>query len=82
LVEQLVSALGPGATVTRPAPGEVEVGGMLASEVGDLAHAHGIPLHHLAEVEQSLEDAYLSLTEGEVEHQGQVPGALPEGASA
>jgi ABC-2 type transport system ATP-binding protein len=81
-VDELVSALGPGATVTPSGPGELEVGGLLASEVGDLAHAHGIPLHHLAEVEQSLEDAYLSLTEGEVEHQGQVPGALAEGVSA
>ncbi|KRE40833.1 ATP-binding cassette domain-containing protein [Knoellia sp. Soil729] len=81
-VDDLANALGPDVTVTRSGPGELEVGGLVASEVGELAHAHGIPLHHLAEVEQSLEEAYLSLTEGEVEHQGQVLGALGEGASA
>jgi len=80
--DDLVSALEPGATVTRSGPDELVVGGLQASEVGDLAHAHGIPLHHLAEVEQSLEDAYLSLTEGEIEHQGHVPDARAGGASA
>jgi len=82
--DELTTALGPDVTVTRPGPDEVEVGGLSASEVGDLAHAHGIPLHHLAEVEQSLEDAYLSLTEGSVEHVGQIghpSDALTDGAS-
>jgi len=78
--DELTAALGPDVTVTRPGPDEVEVSGRSASEVGDLAHAHGIPLHHLAEVEQSLEDAYLSLTEGSVEHVGHVPDALADGA--
>ncbi|WP_353951369.1 ATP-binding cassette domain-containing protein [Knoellia sp. S7-12] len=79
-VDALVGALGPDAVVTHPGPEEVEVSGLLASEVGDLAHAHGIPLHHLAEVERSLEDAYLSLTEGSVEHRGQVPDTVVDGA--
>ena len=60
---------------------ELEVRGLPASEVGDLAHAHGIPLHLLSEVEQSLEDAYLSLTEGSVEHHGHVPGDVAETVS-
>ena len=38
--------------------------------MGDLAHSLGIPVHHLAEVEQSLEHAYLALTEDAVEYQG------------
>ena len=70
----------PTSTVTRPGPDELEVSGLRASEIGDLAHAHGIPLHHLAEVEQSLEDAYLSLTEGSVEHVGHVPDTAADGA--
>ncbi|MFW5471210.1 ATP-binding cassette domain-containing protein [Knoellia sp. CPCC 206435] len=76
----LARALGAEAEVGRPAPDELEVSGLLASEVGDLAHEHGIRLHHLAEVEQSLEDAYLSLTEGSVEHHGHALDALAQGA--
>ncbi|KGN40338.1 ABC transporter ATP-binding protein [Knoellia aerolata] len=78
--DELESVLGPDTAVERPGPDELEVSGVPASEVGDLAHAHGIRLHHLAEVEQSLEDAYLSLTEGSVEHHGHVPTALAQGA--
>ncbi len=75
--DDLADALGAdvAVAVTRPGPGELEVSGRSASEIGDLAHAHGIPLHHLAEVEQSLEDAYLSLTEGSVEHVGHLGNA-------
>ncbi len=58
------------ATVDVTGPDELEVTGLAASEVGDLAHRHGVRLHLLAEVEQSLENAYLSLTEGSVEHVG------------
>jgi ABC-2 type transport system ATP-binding protein len=58
--------------VERTGPDELEVTGWPASEVGDLAHAAGLRLHHLAEVEQSLEQAYLQLTEDSVEHHGQL----------
>ena len=58
-----------GATaVRRTGEGEVEVDGLEAARVGDLAHATGVPLHHLAEAEQSLEQAYLALTADAVEH--------------
>ena len=43
------------------------------AEIGDLAHALGVPVHHLAEVEHSLEQAYLTLTEDAVEHHGHGP---------
>ena len=69
------------ASTSATSADELEVRGLSASAVGELAHAHGIPLHLLAEVEQSLEDAYLSLTEDSVEHHGHVPAALTEGAS-
>lgn len=78
--DDLAALLAPDATVTPQGHGELEVRGLAASAVGELAHAHGIPLHHLAEVEQSLEDAYLALTEGSVEHHGHVPATLAEGA--
>jgi ABC-2 type transport system ATP-binding protein len=56
--------------------GELQVEGSTAASIGDLAHAAGIPLHHLSEVEQSLEDAYLELTGGSVEFQGRAAGAV------
>jgi ABC-2 type transport system ATP-binding protein len=59
-----------GLTVQRVAADELEVSGSTAEDVGALAHALGIPLHHLSEVEQSLERAYLELTAGSVEHHG------------
>ena len=53
--------------------GELRVDGSTAEEVGGLAHASGVALHHLSEVRQSLEDAYLALTSGSVEYQGREP---------
>ena len=50
------------------ASGELKVTGMSATAIGDLAHALGVRVHHLAEVEQSLEHAYVSLTEESVDH--------------
>ncbi|WP_404385405.1 ABC transporter ATP-binding protein [Knoellia locipacati] len=79
--DDLRAVLAAEASVAATSADELEVRGLPASTVGELAHAHGIPLHLLAEVEQSLEDAYLSLTEGSVEHHGHVPTALAEGAT-
>ena len=50
--------------------GELEVTGLAAAAIGDLAHGLGVTVHHLAEVEHSLERAYLDLTDGSVEHRG------------
>jgi ABC-2 type transport system ATP-binding protein len=65
----LKEALRTHAEVEETAPDELDVTGLPASEIGDLAHRAGVPVHHLAEVEQSLEHAYLSLTESSVEFQ-------------
>ncbi len=48
-------------------------------EVGDLAHALGLPVHELAEVGQSLEDAFVELTGSSVEFSGgmQPPASAP-----
>ncbi len=48
-------------------------------EVGDLAHALGLPVHELAEVGQSLEEAFVELTGSSVEFSGgtQPPAAAP-----
>jgi len=71
-----------GATVERTAPDELEVAGLAAAEIGDVAHALGLRVHHLADVEQSLEHAYLSLTGDSVDYHGSAagPGAAPESA--
>lgn len=61
-----------GATVHRADDDadELEVDGLPAEEVAGVAAAAALPLHHLSQAEQSLEDAYLALTEGAVEHHG------------
>ncbi len=72
------------ATVERTGAEELEVDGLPAAEVGAAAHRVGAVLHRLAEVEQSLEQAYLGLTEDSVEHHGHVPervGATAEGGA-
>jgi len=52
-----------------------------ATEIGDLAHTGGVPVHYLAEVEQSLEHAYLSLTEESVDYHGHAPEPVARGAA-
>lgn len=61
-----------GATVHRTVDDAdgLEVDGLRAEEVAGVAATAALPLHHLSQAEQSLEDAYLALTEGAVEHQG------------
>ncbi|GAA3458593.1 ABC transporter ATP-binding protein [Saccharothrix longispora] len=49
---------------------ELRVEGSTAEEVGELVHSLHIPLHHLSEVRNSLEDAYVELTDSSVEHRG------------
>ncbi len=46
----------------------LQVSGVEASVIGDLAAANGIALHELTPHSGSLEDAYLALTEGSVEY--------------
>ena len=78
--EELRRALAPRAGVELTAPDELEVTGLPSHQVGDLAHDMGIRVHHLAEVEQSLEHAYLSLTDDSVDHHGRAPEPAGRGA--
>ncbi len=61
---------------------ELQVEDATAELVGDLANAAHIPLRHLSEVAQSLEDAYLALTGTSVEYAGgrDEPAPATEGA--
>lgn len=59
-----------GFAVSRADGDELEVGDAAAEDVGAVAHAASIPVHRIAEVEQSLEHAYLALTSDSVEYHG------------
>ena len=59
-----------GLGVQRTGVQELVVDDSTASRVGDIAHSVRVPVHHLAEVEQSLEEAYLELTNSSVEFRG------------
>ncbi|MGW1344325.1 ABC transporter ATP-binding protein [Kribbella sp. NPDC002412] len=79
-IDVLQGALADRAAVERTAADELEVTGLTAKELGDLAYSLGLPVHHLAELEQSLEHAYLALTEESVDYHGSAP-AYADGAN-
>ncbi|MBM7774625.1 ABC-2 type transport system ATP-binding protein [Actinokineospora baliensis] len=57
-----------GATVTPQDDGGLSVGGMDAATIGDIALAHQIGVHELTQRSDTLEDAYLKLTNDSVEY--------------
>ncbi|TQJ00518.1 ABC transporter ATP-binding protein [Amycolatopsis cihanbeyliensis] len=59
---------GPDVTVTTVSPVELEVEGLTAERIGDVAAAEGIPLHQLTTAQASLEEAFLELTHDAVEY--------------
>jgi ABC-2 type transport system ATP-binding protein len=63
-----------GATLTPGDPDELLVSGIPAPRIGELAAQNGVVLHELAPVAGTLEQAYLELTQGEVQY---ASGALP-----
>jgi ABC-2 type transport system ATP-binding protein len=72
--DELLTALrGHGLTVARVDADELQVEDGSASDVGELANSLRIPLHHLSEVAQSLEDAYLALTGSSVQFSSREP---------
>src|SRR5699024_6030988 len=62
---------GADVTIRSTEPGLLEVVGRSAEEIGELAARSGIALHELTPVRASLEDAYLSLTQDEVEYRSE-----------
>ena len=83
--DELATALRTaGATVTLVGPSVLEVSGMAAQGVGDLAATQGIALHELVDQTSSLEDAYLALTNDQVEYRsGEAgPASSTTGAAA
>jgi ABC-2 type transport system ATP-binding protein len=58
----------PGVTVTRSESDLLVVTGLPAPRLGELAASSGVVLHELTPAAGSLEDAYLSLTQDDVEY--------------
>jgi ABC-2 type transport system ATP-binding protein len=63
-----------GATVTVD-DGSLTAEGLGAPEIGDLAFHHGLRIHELTPVTASLEDAFMALTQDDVEYR---PSTVPE----
>jgi len=59
--------LGPSVTVTSDAAGVLEIAGLSAEQIGELAARHGIVLHELMQQQASLEEAFMELTRDELE---------------
>jgi ABC-2 type transport system ATP-binding protein len=62
-----------GVTVTTPEPDALDLRGVTAEHVGEIAGRHGIVLHELSPQKASLEEAYMNLTQDAVEYRSEVP---------
>jgi ABC-2 type transport system ATP-binding protein len=67
------AASAKGATVSPDDDGSIEVRGMSAEQVGDLAFSEGVRLHELTVVRASLEEAFMELTADSVEYHADAP---------
>jgi ABC-2 type transport system ATP-binding protein len=73
--DQLVRAVSAkGATAGPGDDGSIEVRGLSAEQIGDLAFSEGIRLHELTTVRASLEEAFMELTADSVEYHADTPG--------
>jgi len=59
-----------GVSITSVEPGVLDIEGVPAARVGDVAAEHGLTLHELTTVEASLEQAFMELTRDSVEFHG------------
>jgi ABC-2 type transport system ATP-binding protein len=74
--------LGPKVTVTSSRPEVLEVAGLDAKEIGELAALNGIVLHELTPMQASLEEAFMELTREDVEFKtGELAGEHEEVAA-
>ena len=73
--DQLVLAVAAnGGTAAADGDGTLQVHGMSADAVGDVAFEEGIRLHELTTTRASLEEAFMALTADSVEYHAGVPG--------
>jgi ABC-2 type transport system ATP-binding protein len=59
-----------GVSITSVDPGVLDIEGVPAARVGEVAAEHGLTLHELTTVEASLEQAFMELTRDSVEFHG------------
>jgi ABC-2 type transport system ATP-binding protein len=68
---------GPEVTVTSlDGDGLLDVKGLKAAQIGDLAAGNGIAIHELTPQQASLEDAFMDLTRDDVEFKALEPEAV------
>jgi ABC-2 type transport system ATP-binding protein len=60
--------LGPNVSVASSESSVIEVDGLTAEQIGEIAVSHKIVLHELTPVQASLEEAFMELTRDEVEY--------------
>jgi len=81
--DQLVLAVAAkGGSATADGDSTLEVRGMTADVVGDIAFEHGIRLHELTTTRASLEEAFMALTADSVEYHAGVPEAAGAAGAA
>ena len=68
IADLATAVAGPGIELVALAPDTLQITGLEAPRIGDLAADRGIPLHELTPTTGSLEDAYLALTGDAVEY--------------
>jgi ABC-2 type transport system ATP-binding protein len=66
-----------GVTITSTESEVITVAGLEAAAIGDLAATRGIALHELTPISASLEEAFMTLTAGEVEYHSESMSAPP-----
>ena len=74
MAENLIKAVTAEGATTAINDDAIEVRGMTAAAVGDIAFEQGIRLHELTVVHASLEEAFMELTASSVEYHAGVPG--------
>ena len=65
--------VGPDVVVDALAGGLIEVRGLSAPQIGDIAATHQIPLHELTPQQASLEEAFMDITRDDVEFKAVEP---------
>ena len=83
--ELSAALLGPEVTITALAPGLLEIEGLTAEQVGERAAEQRLTLHELVQQQVSLEEAFMELTQDDVEfrsHASVEPTVDPEELAA
>ncbi|MGN6797564.1 MAG: ABC transporter ATP-binding protein, partial [Gaiellaceae bacterium] len=60
--------VGPDVSVTADDDGALEVSGLTAAQIGDIAAERGLRLHELTPQQASLEEAFMELTRDDLEY--------------